>query len=721
MNEDLQLLDGGLTFEVDRSHVGWLTFDQPGPLNVLSSNVLRSLDALLAQLESRIANGHIHALVIRSGKPGSFIAGADVREFAALESAAEAQAASAEGQRIFRRLERLGVDTIAVIDGTCLGGATELVLHCRHRVATDRPSTLIGLPEVRLGIIPGFGGTVRLPAVVGLQEALGMILSGKPVSARRARRIGLIDRVLALHRFDTELDEFIELVLSKRLPERSVQKSFSRRLLEGTGIGRRILFSTARKRTMDETRGMYPAPLRAIDVLEAAYGAQADEAYRLEAEAVGDLLISPEAQSLLRVFLLSQQAKRALPDDVMEQAAVVRKAAVIGAGVMGGAIAQMIASHDVPVVLKDIDQGALDAGLKHAAGLFRKAASARVFSEEEAGLKLALITGTLGFEELGDVDLVIEAVVERLPVKQQVMREIEAIVPHDAVLATNTSSLSVAGIGKALSQPGRFIGLHFFNPVHKMPLVEVIRPEGADPAALATGLRFVLSMGKTPVVVGDQPGFLVNRLLGPYLNEAGRILCEGTGVLRIDRALTDFGMPMGPLRLLDEIGFDVADHAGRELGTAFGDRLVPDPMLVTLMEDGRLGKKNGRGFYLYQHGKSTGVDASVEEAARKDSAASGNLSDEEIRGRCLYLMVNEAAWALDDGVVDSADFLDLAMIMGTGFPPFRGGLLRWADTEGVARIRDSLVQFESSLGIRFTPAPLLNQLADQDRKFTNPS
>jgi len=388
---------------------------------------------------------------------------------------------------------------------------------------------------------------------------------------------------------------------------------------------------------------------------------------------------------------------------------------------MGGAIAQMIASHDMPVVLKDIDQGALDAGLKHAAGLFRKAASARVFSEEEAGLKLALIMGTLGFEELGDVDLVIEAVVERLPVKQQVMREIEAVVSDDAVLATNTSSLSVAGIGKALSQPERFIGLHFFNPVHKMPLVEVIRPEGADPAALATGLQFVLGMGKTPVVVGDQPGFLVNRLLSPYLNEAGRILSEGTGVLRIDRALTEFGMPMGPLRLLDEIGFDVADHAGRELGNAFGDRLVPDPMLATLMEDGRLGKKNGRGFYLYQHGKSTGVDPSVEEAARTDSAASGILSDEQIRGRCLYLMVNEAAWALDDGVVDSADFLDLAMIMGTGFPPFRGGLLRWADTEGVARIRDSLGEFESSLGIRFTPAPLLNQLADQDRKFTNPS
>ncbi|MDH3427372.1 MAG: 3-hydroxyacyl-CoA dehydrogenase NAD-binding domain-containing protein, partial [Gemmatimonadota bacterium] len=679
MNEDLQVLDGGMTFEVDRSHVGWLTFDQPGPLNVLSSTVLRSLDSLLAQLESRIANGQIHALIIRSAKPGSFIAGADVREFVALESAAEAREASAEGQRIFRRLERLRVETVAVIDGTCLGGATELILHCTHRMATDRSSTRIGLPEVRLGIIPGFGGTVRLPAVVGLKEAMGMILSGKPISARRAKRIGLVDRILPLHRAERELDEFIELVLSKRVPERVVRRSLAERLLEGTSIGRWILFSAAKKRALAETGGMYPAPLRAIAVLRAARGAHVDEAYRLEAEAVGDLLVSPESQSLVRVFLLSQQAKRALPADVMATAAEIRKAAVIGAGVMGGAIAQLIASHDVPVVLKDIDQGALDSGLRHAAGLLKKAASAGVYSEEEAGLKLALISGTLEYEALEDVDLVIEAVVERLAVKQQVMREVEAVVPDGAVLSTNTSSLSVAGIGGALDRPERFIGLHFFNPVHKMPLVEVIRWEDTRPAALATGLQFVLDMNKTPVVVADQPGFLVNRLLSPYLNEAGRLLSEGADVERVDGVLRSFGMPMGPLRLLDEIGFDVANHAGRELGAAFGARLEPAPLLSRLMEDGRLGKKNGRGFYLYRDGKMTGVDPDIGAAARTDAPAGSAPPDEDILARCLYLMVNEAAWSLADRVVDSADMVDLAMIMGTGFPPFRGGLLRWAD------------------------------------------
>jgi 3-hydroxyacyl-CoA dehydrogenase/enoyl-CoA hydratase/3-hydroxybutyryl-CoA epimerase len=718
MNDDLLVLDGGMTFEVDRSHVGWLTFDQPGPLNVLSSTVLRSLDALLAQLESRIANGQIHALIIRSAKPGSFIAGADVREFVGLESAAEAQQASAEGQRIFRRLERLRVETVAVIDGLCLGGATELVLHCTHRVATDRPSTRIGLPEVQLGIIPGFGGTVRLPAVVGLQEAMGMILSGRPISASRARRIGLIDKVVPVHRAERELEEFIELVLSKRVPERVANRTTAERLLEGTSIGRRILFSMARKRTLAETGGVYPAPLRAIEVLKAAHGEHLDEAYRIEAEAVGDLLISPESKSLVRVFLLSQQAKRALPADVMGAAQRIRKVGVIGAGVMGGAIAQLIASHDVPVVLKDIDQGALDSGMKHAAGLLRKAASARVFSEEEAGLKLALIAGTLDYEALEDVNLVIEAVVERLPIKQQVMREVEEVVPDDAVLSTNTSSLSVAAIGSALDRSERFIGLHFFNPVHKMPLVEVIRPEGTNPAALATGVQFVLDMNKTPVIVRDRPGFLVNRLLSPYLNEAGRMLSEGAGVERVDGVLRAFGMPMGPLRLLDEIGFDVANHAGREMGSAFGDRLAPAPLLARLMEDGRLGKKNGRGFYLYREGKSTGVDPSIGQAVGGDMTAGKAMSDEDILSRCLYLMVNEAAWSLADEVIESADMVDLAMIMGTGFPPFRGGLLRWADTEGLARIRDSLIRFEV-LGTRFTPAPLLNEFADQNRTFTN--
>ena len=606
-----------------------------------------------------------------------------------------------------------------MIDGTCLGGGTELVLHCTYRLATDRPSTKIGLPEVRLGIIPGFGGTVRLPAVVGLQQALQIILSGKPVGAKKAGRIGLVDRVIQPARLERELDDFMTLVLSKRVPERDRSPSLATRLLEGTSIGRKILFAMARKQTRKEAGEHYEAPFRAIDVIERSHGAHVDQAYANEAQALGELLTSPGAQNLVRVFLLSQQAKRALPPATMAQAAEVRKAAVLGAGVMGSAIAELLAANDVPVILKDIDREALDSGLKHAAKLLDKAASARVFSEEEAGLKLALIAGTLDYEGFEDVDLVVEAVVERLQVKQQVLKEVEAEVPATAVLGTNTSSLSVTEMAEALERPGRMIGIHFFNPVHKMPLVEVVRPETAGEGAVATGVRFVLDMGKTPVVVADRPGFLVNRLLSPYLNEAGRLLAAGASVERIDGVLTRFGMPMGPLRLLDEIGFDIAEHAGEEMGRAFGDRLATSDVIERLLESGRLGKKNGRGFYLYRHGQSTGVDPAVAELVRGTGAAGGGPpDDEEILHRCLYPMVNEAALALEEEVVSDADMVDLAMIMGTGFPPFRGGLLRWADDEGLAVIRDRLAAYAESLGPRFTPAQLLERLADQDRTFT---
>ena len=721
MNENLDLPDG-MSFEVDRNHVGWLTFDQEGSPNVLSSDVLRAFDGLLAQLESRIANGQIHALGIRSGNPETFIAGADVREFADVESATEARRASAEGQRIFRRLRRLRVPTVAVVEGTCLGGGTELILHCDHRIATDSPDTEIGLPEVRLGIIPGFGGTVRLPEVVGLQEALGMIIKAKPVSAAKARRIGLVDELVPPARLEKELDDFMALVLSKRMAERERQKSLSTRLLEDTAIGRKIVFAMARKRTRSEAGEHYPAPLRAIDVLEASAGAHPDEAYANEAEAVGDLLVSPTSRNLVRVFLLSQEAKRALPEAVMEKAVRIERAGVLGAGVMGGAIAELMAANDLPVVLKDIDQEALDSGLKHAASLLDKAAGAGVFSEEEAGLKLALITGTLDYEDFADVDLVIEAVVERMQVKQQVFREVEARLPDSAVLGTNTSSLSVTEMASAVERPGRVIGIHFFNPVHKMPLVEVVRPESADESSVATGVRFVLDMGKTPVVVADSAGFLVNRLLSPYLSEAGRLLTEGAGVEQIDRVLTEFGMPMGPLRLLDEIGFDIAEHAGNEMSSAFGERLAPADAVERLIESGRLGKKNGRGFYLYRDGKSTGVDTAAAELVRgsaSDTIARGGFDDQDIERRCLYSMVNEAAYALEDEVVRDPDMVDLAMIMGTGFPPFRGGLLRWADTEGLAAIRDRLQVYAESLGPRFTPAPLLERLADQNGTFTD--
>lgn len=724
MNAPVSESTTGIGFDVDRDHVGWLTFDRPGSsVNVLTPPLMQELDALLSQLESRIANGQILALVLRSGKEGAFIAGADVEAIQALSTQAEARAASAEGQRIFRRVERLRVPTIAAIDGACMGGGTELILHCDYRVASDRDSTTIGLPEVRLGILPGFGGTVKLPPLVGMENALGMILSGKAARPPRARRIGLVDRVVPAARFEAATREFVSEVIGKRVDRSSPQLGLGQRLLEGTGPGRRIMFGTARKRTASEAGSFYPAPYKAIDVLAGAVGMKADDAYALEAEALGELAVTAESRNLVRVFLLSQAARRALPEDVTVQKRPVRKMAVIGAGVMGGSIAELAAARDIPVVLKDIDQEALDSGLRHAGDLLRKATAARVFTEEAASLKFALISGTLDYDEVEGSDLVIEAVVERMAVKQQVLREAEAAAPQ-AVLATNTSALSVDEMANGVERPGSVLGLHFFNPVHKMPLVEVICGPRTDSAALATGFGLVLALGKTPVLVADRPGFLVNRLLAPYLNEAGFLLEEGHATGEIDGALVAFGMPMGPLRLLDEIGFDVARHASREMAGAFGDRMQPSGVLDGMIEDGRLGRKNGLGFYRYEGGKDRGPDPTAEglfagtagHAAEPDGA--GPASD-EIRRRCLYSMVNEATFALEAEVVEGPDAVDLAMVMGTGFPPFRGGLLRWADAEGIRTIYEALSEYADTLGNRFAPAPLLALMAEQNRTFTH--
>ncbi|MEJ2548487.1 MAG: 3-hydroxyacyl-CoA dehydrogenase NAD-binding domain-containing protein, partial [Gemmatimonadota bacterium] len=552
-------------------------------------------------------------------------------------------------------------------------------LHCDHRVATDAASTKIGLPEVRLGIVPGFGGCVKLPGIVGLQRAMDMILSGKAIPASRARRIGLVDRVIPHHERERALPEFVSEVLAGRASKAEPRLSLRDRLLEGNPLGRRILFAVAAKKVRTETKGHYPAPLKAIEVLSRTFGAPPDEAYRIESEALAELLVGDVSRALVRVFGLSQDAKRALPESVLRTAIEVDRVAVIGAGVMGGAIAEIVAANDTDTILKDIDQGALDAGLRHAADLLRKAVRARVFTEEEAGLKLARIDGRLDYEGFEEVDLAIEAVVEKMAVKRQVFAELEAAMNPESVLATNTSSLSVTEMAAGLARPERVVGLHFFNPVHKMPLVEVIRGERTGDAALATAFRFALGLGKTPVVTADT---------------------------------------MGPCRLLDEIGFEVATHAGREMARGIGDRLAPPGLLDRMIEDGRLGKKNGRGFYLYEKGTSTGVDPSLAEVL---GPRSDELAVTEICNRCLWPMVNEAAWALEEGVVDAADRIDLAMIMGTGFPPFRGGLLRWADEVGLGVIVDGLSRFESELGPRFAPAPRLRELADRNRTFTHPS
>lgn len=496
------------------------------------------------------------------------------------------------------------------------------------------------------------------------------------------------------------------------------QKSLVERLLEDTAPGRKLVFWMARRRTLERTDGNYPAPMRALEVIRETWSLPLDDALEIEARALGELAFTPESRNLTRVFLLTREAKRALPEDVMDARRPVEKLGVVGAGVMGGAIAELAAANDVPVVLKDIDQEPLDDGLRHAKELLEKAASKGVFGEEEAGLKFSLVEGTLSYEPFRDVDLVVEAVVEKMAVKKQVLGEVEEVIPEEALYTTNTSSLSVTELASASERPGRVAGLHFFNPVHRMPLVEVVRTEHTSRATLATALGFALDMGKNPVLVNDGPGFLVNRLLAPYLNEAGYLLEEGAGVRSVDQALSDYGMPMGPCRLLDEVGLDVAHHVSGVMAEAFGDRMKPAGIVGRLLEDGRVGRKGGLGFYVYQDGREKKVDPELKRVLPQPDGVPPGA--DEVRRRCLYLLVNEAAHALEDGVVENAEMVDLAMVMGTGFPPFRGGPLRWADVEGLETVVEGLRAFRDRLGPRFRPADLLVHKVERERTFTDP-
>lgn len=713
---EVTTVDSALTLEFDGDGVAWLIFDRPeSKVNLLTGSVMQALDELLAEVEEEVRLGRTKALVIRSGKPGAFIAGADIGEIAGITDPREAEAKAREGQRIFQRLEDLPIPSIAVIDGASMGGGTELALATSYRLATDRPETRIALPEVRLGIIPGFGGTTRLPRLIGPKRAIELIVTGKSVDAHRARRIGLVDEVIPAPRYEERVRRFAwERIDHGRLrsPRR---KAFLDRLLEDTGPGRTILFRQARQEILRETGGHYPAPLAALRTISASLSLPLDEAFEREADAVGRLIASDVSKNLIHIFNLMEGARKArLPGTPRE----VDRVGVLGAGVMGGGIAQLMAYRGIPVRLKDIGEEALSAGLRHARSVFERAVKRRRIDRREAEKGMGLISPTLDYSGFGAADLVIEAVVERIDVKKQVLREVEAEVGEDAVIASNTSTISISEMQGALERPERFCGMHFFNPVDRMPLVEIIRGRESSEDTVATVFALALRLGKTPVVVNDGPGFLVNRLLAPYLNEAGWLLAEGASIERVDAVLRDFGMPMGPFRLLDEVGLDISRNAAAILYQAFGERMQPAVPLLHLAEVDRLGRKGGRGFYRYEGGREKGVDESVYADLRAAiPEARREIPAQEIRDRTILVMVNEAARALEDGIVESAGEVDLAMVTGTGFPPFRGGLLRYADSLGTPILLERLLALEEEHGPRFRPAPLLRELAIRNGSF----
>ncbi len=713
------------TFKIDADAIGWITFDDPTrSLNVLSEPVMKRFAETIDEARTAARDARVRAVVIR-GKDKSFIAGADIEVIGRVENPDLAEAQIRLGQAIFSNVTALPVPTVAAVHGLCVGGGVEMSLSCDYRVLSDSERTTMSLPEVQLGILPAWGGTTRLPRLIGLQAALDMLLTGKRVRASKAKRIGLASAVVPAPIFQEAVRDFTLGLIGEKGAPRTRKRSFVQRALDDTPPGRRVVLHTARKKVLQQTGGHYPAPLAILDILGQTLSKSVEEGLAAEAREAASLLVGAVCKNLVHVFHMREASRKGtgLPTGSSAEPRSISKVGVLGAGVMGGGIAHLAASRGIESWMKDIEHEAVTGGLQHARGLFDKAVKRRRMNVREATQAMESISGGVEYHGLSGSDVVVEAIVEKMEVKKAVLAELEDHVSADCIIATNTSSLSVEEMASALSRPERFCGMHFFNPVHRMPLVEVIRAPGTSDEAVATIYRLALDLGKVPVVVGDGPGFLVNRILGPYLNEAGFLLSDGASIEMIDRVAKRFGMPMGPLRLVDEVGIDVSSHAGASLHGALGDRLTPAPALLELGRTGRLGKKGGLGFYRYEDGKDKGIDDSIyaelpsvpTPGASEAGTIAGADGERVVRRRLVLAMINEAARILGDGIAASAADVDLAMIMGTGFPPFRGGLLRFADTLHPRGLVDRLEQLAEVHGERFTPAPTLVRLALKDQ------
>jgi 3-hydroxyacyl-CoA dehydrogenase/enoyl-CoA hydratase/3-hydroxybutyryl-CoA epimerase len=682
-----------------------LWFDLPGEkVNKFSSAVMTEFAAVVDELER---STDIKAVIVASRKPGIFIAGADVTEFTKATSPEQAKEYTRFGQQALHRFSKLPQVKVAAINGACLGGGCELALSCDWRVMSDDPKARIGLPEVNLGIFPAWGGATKLSRLIGLPNALDIILNGKQLDGKRAKRVGLVDEVV---------ERGVLLDVAKTFAARGKRRGGVRTkfYIEGNPAMRAYIFRKARRAVLEKTKGRYPAPLKAIDVIEYGLSAGVERGLQREVEEVVPLIMGDVAQNLVRLFFLMEESKK---DPVTATPLAIDQVGVLGAGVMGGGIAQTVADKtDATVRMRDINWNALSGGMRAAAKIWKKRVERRRMTRGEMQRKMSRITTTTDWSGFQRVDAVIEAVVENLKIKRQVLAEFEGLSKASAIFATNTSTIPITDIAAEAARPERVVGMHFFNPVDKMPLVEVIRGAKTSDAAAVTIAALARKLGKTVVYCNDGPGFVVNRILGPYMNESGFLLEEGNSIESIDQAMTDFGMPMGPLTLLDEVGIDVAAKVSQILGAAFASRMGETSKVVdALYADGRYGKKNGKGVYKYEHGKRTVPDPVVYKlvGVSRPHPVDARAAVE----RMIFAMVNEAALILEERIVGSAGELDLAMIMGTGFPPFRGGLLRYADSLGLPYILARLDELSTKVGARFRASVPLRTLAETDGKF----
>jgi 3-hydroxyacyl-CoA dehydrogenase/enoyl-CoA hydratase/3-hydroxybutyryl-CoA epimerase len=695
-----------------------VTIDLPGqPVNKVTAGLRSEFAELFGRIESDTT---VKGVVLVSGKPDTWIAGADIEEFLTMTSPADAEALSRGGQALLARLESLRVPVVAAIHGACLGGGLETALACRYRIASDHPKTLLALPEVQLGLIPGAGGTQRLPRLIGLQRALDMILTGRNIRAKKAYQMGLVDELVhpAILR-DVALDRV------RRLAEGSLEVRHSPKgrgatgvLLEDNPIGRSIVFKKAREGVMSKTHGHYPAPLAALAAVQAGYDGGSELGYRLESRSFAELAMSDVAKELIFLFFATTALKKdpGVPGNAPAPHEI-ETLGVLGAGFMGAGITSIAVQQGTPVRLKDTDLARVGKGIAAVNDVLRERLTKKQITRLQYEDELLLAGGTVEYTGFGRATLVIEAVFEDLALKHRVLGEVEPLLRDDAVYASNTSTIPIGRIAEAAQRPNRVLGMHFFSPVHKMPLLEIITTEETDDDATVTAVAYGKRLGKTVIVVNDGPGFYTTRILSAYMNEAGRLLDEGASIEAVDAALTDFGFPVGPITLLDEVGIDVGGKVGVVLSEAFGGRMSPSDSLRRVVESGRTGRKGRKGFYQYDEaGKKGDVDPTVYEVL-PGGTQRREVAVREIQNRCVLAMVNEAALCLEEGVLRSPRDGDVGAVFGIGFPPFRGGPFRYLDAQGAARVVDDLELLNERFPGRFAPADLLVEHSRRQERF----
>ena len=686
-------------------------FDQPeSRVNILSALSLSELQDIILELSKR---QDLKGVCLLSKKPDIFIAGADIKEIEKIASIEEAKRKAHIGQKILNALEGLSIPSVALINGACLGGGLELALACDYRIASFNGSVKLGLPEVKLGVIPGFGGTKRLPRLVGLRKGLEMILSGDAVSAQEALKIGLVDGLASQSRLFEEGIGFLRQKGSKRKEYQPRLKGWTNIFLDKTFFGRIILKGQTKKFVFKNTKGHYPAHLRAIEVVVKNYGASLEQAQEAESKAFGELVVGKVSKNLISVFYLVEKYKKAKWAEAVPRQ--IRKCALLGAGVMGGGIAQLFSYYGLLVRMKDLNYEALGRGLKQAKEVYDYAVKKRKLKVSQANAGMGLISPTTSYSGFSNADLIVEAVVEDLRIKKAVWNEVNSIARPDAIFASNTSCLSIGSMSEGVKNKNRVIGMHFFNPVYRMPLIEIIRAEETSDETVATVVEFCRKIGKTPIVVKDSCGFLINRILLPYLMEAGFLLEEGIEFEKIDKIALNFGMPMGPFALIDEVGLDVGYKVALLLEENFGQRMKVAEILKKVYDRRWFGKKTGKGFYIYEgkgHKPNKGVYNFISRRHKP------SLSRLDILNRMLYRMVNEAAMCLEEKVCREASDVDIGMMMGTGFPPFKGGLLRYANYIGCDKVVKDMERFKERFDPeRFSPCKYLFDLSKGKRGF----